>query len=64
MTKNEFKPVAETTMKRQRKGERQDLQRLLKSNIDVIADDVLVIAEEFSDWAKYFEGSHPCERTQ
>lgn len=51
MTKNEFKPVAETTMKRQRKGERQDLQRLLKSNIDVIADDVLVIAEEFSDWA-------------
>lgn len=30
--------------------ERGDLQRLLKSNITVIAPDVLIIAEEFCDW--------------
>lgn len=30
--------------------ERRDLQRLLRENIEVIADDALVIAEEFGDW--------------
>ncbi|MCC6165005.1 MAG: hypothetical protein IT182_16790 [Acidobacteria bacterium] len=30
--------------------ERSDLQRLLRSQIDVITDDVLIIAEEFGDW--------------
>lgn len=30
--------------------ERRDLQRLLKANIEVIAPDVLVIAEEFGEW--------------
>lgn len=30
--------------------EREDLQRLLKKQIDVVDDNVLVIAEEFRDW--------------
>lgn len=30
--------------------ERADLQRLLKANIAVVADDVLIIAEEFAEW--------------
>ena len=30
--------------------ERQDLQSLLRTQIDVIADDVLVISEEFNEW--------------
>ena len=30
--------------------ERQDLQRLLRENIEVIAADMLVIAEEFGEW--------------
>src|SRR5437016_2974838 len=30
--------------------ERADLQRLLKSNIAVVAPDVLVLCEEFGDW--------------
>ena len=30
--------------------ERYDLQRLLRSQIEVIAPDTLVIAEEFGDW--------------
>lgn len=32
--------------------ERADLQRLLRDHIDVIADDVLVIAEEFGEWTE------------
>ena len=51
MTKDALKQVTETTLKKRRFGEREDLQRLLKTNIAVIADDVLVIGEEFSDWA-------------
>lgn len=31
--------------------ERQDLQRLLKQQIDVVAPDVLVVSEEFGEWA-------------
>ena len=30
--------------------ERQDLQNILKIQIDVIAPDTLVVAEEFGDW--------------
>ena len=30
--------------------ERRDLQRLLRENVEVIAPDTLVIAEEFGDW--------------
>lgn len=30
--------------------ERRDLQRLLKTNIEVIAPDVMIIAEEFGEW--------------
>ena len=30
--------------------ERQDLQNILKNQIDVIAPDTLVVAEEFGDW--------------
>ena len=31
-------------------GERGDLQRLLRDKIEVVAPDVLVVAEEFADW--------------
>jgi len=31
-------------------GERSDLQRLLRKQIDVISEDTLVIAEEFGEW--------------
>ena len=30
--------------------ERRDLQRLLRENVEVIAPETLVIAEEFGDW--------------
>jgi hypothetical protein len=31
-------------------GERKDLQRLLRADISVIGDDLMVISEEFGDW--------------
>jgi hypothetical protein len=46
--------IEQTTFSDQGIKERSDLQRLLKKNINVLADDVLVIAEEFGEW----EGSN------
>lgn len=43
-------PLPTTTFGSEGIMERGDLQRLLRSNISVIAPDVLVIAEEFSQW--------------
>jgi hypothetical protein len=43
-------PVAATTFEAARIRERQDLQRFLKGNIEVIDPDLLVIAEEYGDW--------------
>lgn len=42
--------VGETTFARVGVSERNDLQRMLKNQIDIIAPGTLVIAEEFSDW--------------
>lgn len=46
----EIRPVSKTTFEQAQLQERRDLQRLLRANIDVIAPDTLVIAEEFGDW--------------
>jgi hypothetical protein len=42
-----LKPVTFSSVNVQ---ERRDLQRLLRENIDIIATDTLVIAEEFGEW--------------
>lgn len=42
--------IPRTTMQGQSFKERDDIQRLLKSSISVISDDLFVIAEEFSRW--------------
>src|SRR5262245_12222825 len=39
-----------TTFSRAGLRERRDLQRLLRENVEVIAPDSLVIAEEFGEW--------------
>jgi hypothetical protein len=41
-------PVVRTTLAKESIREREDLQRLLLTRIDVIGDDLLVIAEEYS----------------
>ena len=42
--------ISPTTFAEQGIRERTDLQRLLRDQIDVIAKDILVIAEEFGEW--------------
>ena len=42
--------VQRTTFAQQGLRERQDLQSLLKSQIEIIAPSTLVVAEEFGDW--------------
>ena len=39
-----------TSFEREGIRERNDLQRLLRSRIDLLAPDTLLIAEEFGDW--------------
>ena len=46
---NEMKHLEETTFEREGLKERT-VQNMLKAQIDIIAKDTLVIAEEFSDW--------------
>src|SRR6476646_4386749 len=50
ITSTSFKEIKGTKFDATGLHERYDLQRLLKSQIDVIASDVLIITEEFSDW--------------
>jgi hypothetical protein len=50
LTHESLTPIPRTTMQGQSFRERDDLQRLLKNSISVISDDLLVIAEEFSQW--------------
>jgi hypothetical protein len=42
--------VAETTFAAESIKERGDIQRLLRADISVLSPDLMVIAEEFSDW--------------
>jgi hypothetical protein len=50
VTKDRLEPVKQTSFIEERLLERKDLQRLLKADISVISDDMMVIAEEFGDW--------------
>ncbi|HEY1932195.1 MAG TPA: hypothetical protein VGG99_09310 [Acetobacteraceae bacterium] len=43
-------PLTSTTFNSANLRERRDLQRLLREQVDVIAPDTLIIAEEFGDW--------------
>lgn len=50
ITPTAIEPLQATTFQAQGLKERDDLQRLLRSNIAVLGDDLLVIDEEFRDW--------------
>lgn len=50
ITPEKFNKISETAFDLAGLRERFDLQRLLRSQIEVIAPDTLVIAEEFGDW--------------
>jgi hypothetical protein len=50
LTKTAITKLAQTTFATQYIDERYDLQRLLRQQIEVIAPDTLIIAEEFCEW--------------
>jgi hypothetical protein len=50
ITQSAIRKISETTFSATGIRERGDLQRLLRSNVDVVSPDTLVIAEEFGDW--------------
>ena len=47
---NKILPIKRTTFARQGVRERQDLQKMLKTRIEIVAPDTLIVAEEFSYW--------------
>lgn len=50
MTPSNFRPVPEASFAAMGIGERSDIQRLLRTQIDVLGDDLYVLTEEFGDW--------------
>lgn len=50
LTESELAAVPQESMSKLGIRERQDLQRVLRENIEAVAPGVLVIAEEFSEW--------------
>mgnify|MGYP001453229104 CR=1 FL=1 len=50
VTREKLEAVKQTSFVDEKLLERRDLQRLLKSDISAIGDDLMVIAEEFGDW--------------
>lgn len=51
LDRERLSPLQPTTFSAERYLERADLQRLLRDHVSVIADDVLVISEEYGEWA-------------
>ena len=50
ITQSAIRKLSETTFSAAGVRERADLQRLLRSNIEVVSPDTLVISEEFGEW--------------
>jgi RecB family endonuclease NucS len=50
MTSEVFRPLSQASFADIRIRERNDLQRLLRSQIDVLGDDLYVLTEEFGEW--------------
>ena len=50
VTQKQFRRIEEADFGKSGLKERSDIQRLLRTQIDVIADDLYVLAEEFSEW--------------
>lgn len=50
MTADAFRPISQASFADLKVRERDDLQRLLRTQIDVLGDDLYVISEEFGDW--------------
>lgn len=51
---NEFRRIDETSFSIAGVRERQDLQRLLRTQIEIVAQDTLIICEEFGHWEESY----------
>lgn len=49
---NKIIPIDATSFDQQKLRERNDLQRMIKERSDMIAADLLIVAEEFGDWSE------------
>ena len=50
LTSDAFRPLSEASFADLMVRERDDLQRLLRSQINVLGDGLYVLTEEFGDW--------------
>lgn len=50
ITSNALRPIQETSFADLKIRERQDLQRLIRSQPNVLGEELLVLSEEFGDW--------------
>jgi hypothetical protein len=50
ITADAFRSITEASLAEMKLRERGDLQRLLRAQVEVLGDDLYVIAEEFGDW--------------
>ncbi|MEI8229457.1 MAG: DUF4268 domain-containing protein, partial [Planctomycetota bacterium] len=50
ITEQSFRAIPEASFAEMRIGERTDLQRLLRTQIEVLGDDLYVLTEEFGEW--------------
>ena len=50
ISSDKFRRIDETSFSNAGLRERQDLQRLLRSQIEIVSPDTLIISEEFSQW--------------
>ncbi len=50
LTPNAFRPISQASFADLKVRERDDLQRLLRKQIDVLGDELYVLTEEFGDW--------------
>jgi hypothetical protein len=50
ITSNAFRPLGRASFADLKVRERDDLQRLLRTQIDVLGDELYVLTEEFGDW--------------
>lgn len=50
ITDHSFRAIPEASFAEMRIGERSDLQRLLRTQIEVLGDDLYILTEEFGDW--------------
>ncbi|BET68031.1 hypothetical protein ASA1KI_29490 [Opitutales bacterium ASA1] len=50
ITPDQFRPIEERSLAELKIKERSDLQRMLRSQIDILGENLFVLTEEFGDW--------------